>query len=1111
MSVEVTKTTSAELVIISAADDAALVAEAQRILAFTNRVNDVPLVDIAYTACLMTGPARLALVATDVPDLRARLSTAIARLSAGAMRIKDKSGTYYFRTPLLAGEDASSRLAFVYPGVMSFYPDMLRDLAVASRTCRGAFDELEEALSDDNSFTPSNFIFPPAAYYRHDADIFSSGAYAQALVSVYAASVALTRLCALYGLSPKGVVGCAGGDLAAAMRSGAAGEAVPRAERIRAIREVYQVVNKFVNHAGLPPVVVVTLLLRHAGEEEPILAAFPKGRVVPVLDFSPRQKTYVIAPEFESEAMAAFAAAGIRVMKLALDRPFNTPACERLVPVIRKVAGNWMRRPATCEVYSCATAQKLSPKPRAIRNDTAERWATCVRFSETIRQMYADGYRVFVEVGPRGILTSAIEDTLKGSEFAAVALNSIHRQGMLQLQLAFAQLAAQGATLNIASSFECRHARRVNFDSSLSYGVRRDAEMRLSRAFPRLVLLGDDQRLAGAEFLAEPKGRGAKARERQAALAERQRRQRQFDFGAVNPLVSDADELSSCPGISCEIVKTFQFTEAPFLADFAYGASQLSYSDPNLKGLVLLPMTVAAEVMAETALKVMPGRVLVAIEDLNARRLVFFSRGSLRVFVRAERVASGDPEVAAVMVQLRDDSPNSAYTSPVMEATFRLAVKPPLGRPAEVVPLARPRSVHWSGRDIYPSRLGCGRRLRGITFAEMWGEDGIDYEVEVPPLAGNVNFTNFPQWVVNPLLLQMVSSGFLLWRSHERFLGAFSFPFRLRRLDLRGQVPKEGTRLKCYLRLTGVTPKSHISDIVVTAGNGQVVMELNGWEEFTERVPQEFCEMVLQPANCFVTSAFSSEVLGSPATEVSSAYVTRLSYPIFERNEELWLRILSHVALGARERKEFAEMSGSVSRRAEWLFGRIAAKEAVRRFLKDYHQARWSDADVQIWANEKGKPQAIGAWGDYLTTRLDVAIAHTAQFVVALVAANARVGVDVESVARDLSEEFTNGVFTPEELELAANAANSANAIIRFWCAKEAVSKALGTGIRYSPKELMVTDYQADTGRLQVRLEGAWQEAFKVFKGRAIEVKTCLHDEHALAFCFIPETLFGEN
>ena len=128
----------------------------------------------------------------------------------------------------------------------------------------------------------------------------------------------------------------------------------------------------------------------------------------------------------------------------------------------------------------------------------------------------------------------------------------------------------------------------------------------------------------------------------------------------------------------------------------------------------------------------------------------------------------------------------------------------------------------------------------------------------------------------------------------------------------------------------------------------------------------------------------------------------------------------------------------------------------------------------------------------------------------AIAAANARVGVDVESVARDLSEEFTAGVFTPEELELAAQAANASQAIIKFWCAKEAVSKALGTGIRYSPKEMVATGFLSDAGLLKVRLEGAWVDAFKTFKGRDIDVTVRTVRDHALASCFIPASLFGE-
>ena len=1097
-----------ELVLVSAADDEALVGEISRLVAFLDRVPDVPLADVAYTCSLTNGPAVLALVVSSVNELRARLFSARSRIAAGAARIRDKSGTYYFREHLVG--EGVGKLAFVYPGVMSYYPDMLRDIAILHPECRSAFDELEEALSDDPDFTPSSFIFPPAPYYRHDADIFSSGAYAQAFVASFSGCVAMSRLLDRLGVQPDGVVGCVGGDLAAVMRSGAAGIDNPRPVRVRAIREIYKIVDKAVDHSGLPKTSMISVLLKHEGEADEVVKGFPPDKVALALDFSPRQRTYAVAPDYEETALKAFADAGIRTMKLALERPFNTSKCKPIVAGVKKFAGDWMKHESVCDVYSCAQADRLPRKARPSRNDTAERWAQPVRFRETILKMHADGYRVFLEVGPRGLMTVAVSETLKGSDFAAIAFNSIHRRGILQACHAVGQLAAYGAKLDFSKAFEHRRVRKLDFDSALSLEVRRDAEMRLSSAFPRRTLLGDETFLQGANFLTEPTGRGAKAAQRAAAMAAKARRQRQFDFGAANPLVSDADIIAQSPGVSIEISKTFRTSDAPFLADFALGASQLSYSDPNLKGLVMLSIPVAAEIMAEVARMLVPNRTLVSIENLGCRRMVAFTGGELKLFAKAERVASGDAKLAAVNVQIRDDSPNSAYTWPVMDGVFVMADQHAPMVPMSPPQMFKPRTVHWSDRDIYPARLCYGRRLRGVRFVESWSESGLDYEVEVSPFSDAVVFTRFPLWIVNPLLLGAITSGFAIWRSHERFTGAFSFPFRLRKLELFGAQPHEGSRLKCYLRLTGVTPKSHVCDITVTDGNGVALMSISGWEELTERIPAEYRELVLQPANAFLTRRVSADMLGDPATEVASAFITDIPYQIFERNEELWLKTFSHVILGAQERDEFRNMPGSTSRRVEWLFGRVAAKEAVRRYLMDFHQARWSDADIQIWRDDSGKPHALGEWGDHLSSKIDIAIAHTAQFVIALAAANARVGVDVESATRDLSEEFTAGVFIPEELELAANAANASQAIIRFWCAKEAVSKALGTGIRYSPREMRVADYQPDTGRIVVRLEGAWLDAFKKFRGRDIEVASRIMRDHALAFCFMPMTLFDE-
>ena len=73
-----------ELVLVSAADDEALVGEISRLVAFLDRLPDVPLADVAYTCSLTNGPAVLALVVSSVNELRARLFSARSRIAAGA-------------------------------------------------------------------------------------------------------------------------------------------------------------------------------------------------------------------------------------------------------------------------------------------------------------------------------------------------------------------------------------------------------------------------------------------------------------------------------------------------------------------------------------------------------------------------------------------------------------------------------------------------------------------------------------------------------------------------------------------------------------------------------------------------------------------------------------------------------------------------------------------------------------------------------------------------------------------------------------------------------------------------------------------------------------------
>ena len=82
-------------------------------------------------------------------------------------------------------------------------------------------------------------------------------------------------------------------------------------------------------------------------------------------------------------------------------------------------------------------------------------------FRETLEAMHDDGARVFVEVGPKGTLTSFVADTLRTRSHVAIAADRPQVSGILQLNQMIARLAAHGVRMRLNTLYERRGARRI--------------------------------------------------------------------------------------------------------------------------------------------------------------------------------------------------------------------------------------------------------------------------------------------------------------------------------------------------------------------------------------------------------------------------------------------------------------------------------------------------------------------------------------------------------------------------------------------------------------------------------------------------------------------------
>jgi phosphopantetheinyl transferase/malonyl CoA-acyl carrier protein transacylase len=1083
-----------ELCLIGAPTDEALHGAVVQVLTFLDHAPAVALPDVAFTTTHAARqlPAVLAVVATSVADLRDKLRAAERKLREGVSRIRDKSGVYYTHERL--GQQGG-RIAFVFPGELSPYPQMLSDLCIAFPCCRAAFDETDDACAGfPDMLLMSEWVFPasPASRGAPGNPLFT---LTGAMLAAYTANTALARLLNRFDIRPDAVVGHSIGEFAALEAAGCYG-ALSRTRRIAMLRDGISLLSQLDNHARIPEAVILAVEGACSRERIADWVARHPGRIATAMQNGPSFTLLALAPDIAPEIRAALDRDRIRHTVMQIRMPGHTPWFAHGLPPIEQHLSTWITQPSSLPLYSCASAAAVPGRASGVVAACLGQWTQTVLFDQTIEAMYADGIRIFIEAGARGLLAPQIAEQLGDRPHLALAANRIHRSDVLQFHHVLAQLAAHGVGCNATELHRNRGSRLLAFDRPDAVPPLTETAVRLSSTLPDIRPFDLPFAIGGRPV----------ARTHAFAFPVKLRRN---DFGAECPLLMSAEVVSEKRGVSIDLLKTLSPDDYPFIRDCSLGTDRLAPSETRLHGLTVLSITTGLELMAEAARRLVPRKRLAQALNIRAQRWVGFVRNAKRLNIKAEVVEWNDKRTIAVRARLFDPDEALQFTTHFAEATFLFTNSSARDERILPPPLLDPQPVDWTGSDIYPDRLIQGPLLQSVRRVTQRGSDGLDYELEVLPRAGLVRHTPVPLFTCWPQILEGIGSGVMLWHAADPFNGSISMPFHIRNIRFLTASFAEGTPLRCYLRIKATTPKSHIANIQVTDGRGRLLVDITGWEELQCRVTQPLHRLIMRPRDSYLSQALPKSLFGNVAAPVVGGIVAGIPLSLFEMNQEIWLQTLAFTILNAAEREEWFSMTGAPGRRVEWLLGRGVAKDCVRRYLLDCHQQLWTSADIPIWADDSGKPHPHGAWQDKTPLFIDLSIAHTPGLIAAAIVANARIGIDVERIGRELSEDLTRGVFTPEEHELAARSGEGPVAILRFWCAKEALSKALGTGIRYSPSDLRVREMDVATGTLSLAVTGQWLDAFRQLRGHSIPVKTTLFQEHVFASCVLPLGISG--
>ena len=1064
-----------ELVVVSGANPADLASRARTLAAAAGLHDRASLSELAAIAAIQAGdgPSRLCLVADSRADMIDKLGKAAERLEAGKTSVKMKSGVFAEAKPL------DGKLAFIFPGEGAQYQGMLQTALTVLPEAREWFD-FWDGLFPGRAMPPSASVFPPTSTLSPElAKALSERLFGLELgsESVFIAAQALLAVTERMGIRPDAVVGHSSGEhsaLAAAGVLGKTGSAADRAEfaaRIRSLNQLYQAIEASGGIKG------GALLTVGGVARDKILALVEADPDIHLALDNCEHQSVLYGSRAKMEAVVeGLRGQGGMCTFLPFDRAYHTPLFADVAAKVEAVYRGMEFKAPTLPIYSCMTAAPMPQDPAEIRKMAAGQWASRVRFTETVERLYADGVRLFLEVGPSANLTGFAEDTLKGRDALVLALDSRRKSGLGQMLTALGRLWVSGRHVDVAALFKGRGLvlpdlsappvkNRARFiDNTLPY-VRLPADVvevlarDIAASLPVTrvevpVAASPAQAAPGTVTAAPMPSAGADLAVAGDALSAHFGLMQQF-LGMQTTILEAAfgtapAEVPAFPllhrivaqGTEALVAESdFDPGRDPFIAHHVFYTAHVSDVDEALTALPVLPLAVSLELVAEATAALL-GAAPTRLEQVRARDWVSFDDGAATLTVKADKIG----EAGAQVQILRGDRV-------LFEAQGWTDLAAPV---ADLAPLAAPKAPVWQDHQLYTTGMFHGPLFHGIASLQAWDGGGLDATLADTSLAGFMVQPGVERLILNPVLLDMIGHVTAFWIAQGLGTDFSSFPSSIDRIDLISARAEATAGGRISGRIGFQDSEGRAAEPGVArflqgdyegrGPDGHLLFRVSGWKDRFFRVPHEFYEARYKPRE----ARYGAPLAGFDPS-VTVWHVPAFPQGFLDDAGGIWQRVLAATVLSRAERALFRSMTGPVKRRRDWLMGRIAAKEAVRVWVLARQGFALLPADIEIAAEAEGRPVAT-------TPGLDVdlpwiSIAHAGGAAVAA-AADYPVGADYELLAGVDAVLLAEGGFSEAEL---ATLGHSVESLLGGWCAKEAAAKAAGTGLTGRPKAFALT------------------------------------------------------
>ena len=1100
-----------ELVIFSADTRNELVDRVEKTYQYLQVQPDTLLANIAFKlSTYKTGRYRLAIIAKNVGDLVSKLKIASEKIhDSGISKLQTRNGIYF------SEKAQEGKIGFLFPGEGAQYPNMLSDLCTHFPKVREWFDFLEETFYKEREIRPSAVIFPaPTSLTAEVKKLIANQLFEMDIGSeaVFIADMALYELLKEFGVRCDAMLGHSTGENAALIASGTL-----RIQSRSQLSEKIQYLNHIYRDLSASDSIPRGSFLAVGSLQPDILnklATESTGKIHLAMDNCPNQ-VLLFGNKHDIEAAGIYLKErGCICSEMPFDRAYHTPLFEPVGRAFRTFYDSIDVGPGHTPLFSCATTNLFPTDPDEIRSLASRQWHSRVRFRETIERLYADGFRVFIEVGPDSNLTSFVNDILRGKDYLALA--SINRRvtNLEQIQHLMARLFVFGVEVNMTPFYVHRNLEEISLNfqktppvlsgNKTHYKFKSilNLHLPLMRLEPELVREVQNElgrALQGAKEIetdlnaAQISGSHDSALNRPIGLNDdiiskhfdlMQKlldTQEQFMSGMLSDRAADwmnkntgiaTDELSR--GVQptfaeewpllgdiieqdhnqllCE--RQFDLERDIFLRDHTLGGAP-SERNPQLLALPVMPFTFSMEIIAQAANYLVGGdKKVISMHHLRGYRWLTLDKGKLilRIHARLQETGGGDG-YQSVRVRMFEPTTGKEEGLLVFEGEVRLADHFSLSSAQLQCELENSSQSRLSDADLYSTGMFHGPRLQGVKHICRWSKQGIEADLCVIPINNFFSSIEKPIFRIDPGLLDAAGQMVGYWLTEQYGSDFNCFPFFVDAFYQYADPLPSGSMVNCQSSIHFTNEREIEANFELRDQSGRVVVRLEKWTDRYFIIPHKFYRSRLHP---------STEYLSEAWMQTETGLICRRIDPFPEHflddSWAIWKRVLAHLMLNKSEREYWYRLPENGPMRTNWLLGRIAGKDVIHQWAHQNLNLQIAPVDIEIKSTELGKPYG---YCSFIKEAIpDVSITHSHGYIIAALAQQGmHIGIDLERLDRIRSDDLLiGGAFSEEEFAVLETLPHQDRSLWLkgFWCAKEAASKSLGTGLKGAPGKWQV-------------------------------------------------------